>query len=97
MSKNYYNCKKTLEQNTKLGKLRLGTGMGPFSAPSKAWTNNLAMIIGLLAFAAGVANAKVEFKHHNNTELAEVLQQVHNRSVSTSLLAYATNKCSTLN
>merc|ERR1712241_202628 len=79
MSKNYSNCKKTLEQNTKLGKLRLGNGMGPFSAPSKAWPNNLAMIIGLLAFAAGVANAKVEFKHHNNTELAEVLQQVHNR------------------
>jgi len=68
-----------LEKTTKLGKLRLGTGMGPFSAPSKAWTSNAALFFGLMAIAAGVASAKVEFKHHNNTELAEVLQQVHNR------------------
>ena len=33
----------------------------------------------LLAVVIGLADADVEFKHHNNTEMAEILQQVHNR------------------
>merc|ERR1712051_734717 len=33
----------------------------------------------LLFIQASVQAGKVEFKHHNNTEMAEVLQQVHNR------------------
>ena len=39
------------------------------------------MVFYLWAFILLVASVKaeVEFKHHNNTELAAVLQQVHNR------------------
>ena len=39
------------------------------------------MVCYLWAFVLLVASVKaeVEFKHHNNTELAAVLQQVHNR------------------
>jgi len=33
----------------------------------------------LLFIQASVQAGKVEFKHHNNTEMAEVLQQIHNR------------------
>ena len=33
----------------------------------------------LLAVVIGLADADVEFKHHNNTDMAEILQQVHNR------------------
>ena len=35
----------------------------------------------LLFIQASVQAGKVEFKHHNNTEMAEVLQQIHNRLV----------------
>ena len=35
--------------------------------------------VAAVAFLASSASAAVEFKHHNNTELAEVLQRVHNR------------------
>merc|ERR1711935_586906 len=45
-------------------------------APGKAM---LAYLWALLAFVAFGARAEVEFKHHNNTEMAAVLQQVHNR------------------
>merc|ERR1712038_656256 len=45
-------------------------------APGKAM---LAYLWALLAFVAFSARAEVEFKHHNNTEMAAVLQQVHNR------------------
>ena len=45
-------------------------------APGKAM---LAYLWALLAFMAFGAWAEVEFKHHNNTEMAAVLQQVHNR------------------
>ena len=41
----------------------------------------LAYLWALLAFVAFSARAEVEFKHHNNTEMAAVLQQVHNRCV----------------
>ena len=37
----------------------------------------------LLFIQASVQAGKVEFKHHNNTEMAEVLQQIHNRLVFT--------------
>ena len=33
----------------------------------------------LFAVFVSVAAGNVEFKHHNNTEMAEVLQQIHNR------------------
>jgi len=36
-------------------------------------------IAGVVTLAAGAASKEVEFKHHNNTELAETLQKVHNR------------------
>ena len=45
-------------------------------APGKA----MAFLAAFLALVAYV-NAEVEFKHHNNTEMAAVLQQVHNRLV----------------
>jgi len=32
----------------------------------------------LLMIVVGLAMAEVEFKHHNNTEMAEVLQKIHN-------------------
>ena len=47
-------------------------------APGKAM---LAYLWALLAFVAFSARGEVEFKHHNNTEMAAVLQQVHNRCV----------------
>ena len=47
-------------------------------APGKAM---LAYLWALVAFMAFMAKAEVEFKHHNNTEMAAVLQQVHNRWV----------------
>jgi len=41
------------------------------------------MLVGLTSFLTIcfvlMVHAKVEFKHHNNTEMAAVLQQVHNR------------------
>jgi hypothetical protein len=40
----------------------------------------LGALVALVALV-GSANAAVEFKHHNNTEMAAVLQQVHNRLV----------------
>jgi len=43
-------------------------------APGKA----MAFLAAFIALVACV-NAEVEFKHHNNTEMAAVLQQVHNR------------------
>merc|ERR1712038_2103348 len=36
-----------------------------------------AVLAGLMVIAA--VQASVEFKHHNNTEMAEILQQVHNK------------------
>lgn len=33
----------------------------------------------LFTVVVSVAAGNVEFKHHNNTEMAEVLQQIHNR------------------
>ena len=36
-------------------------------------------IAGVVTLAAEAASKEVEFKHHNNTELAETLQKVHNR------------------
>ena len=39
---------------------------------SSAW---LLLLTAVLSVAAG----NVEFKHHNNTEMAEILQQIHNR------------------
>merc|ERR1712018_223289 len=44
-------------------------------APGKAM---LAYLWALVAFLAFMAKSEVEFKHHNNTEMAAVLQQVHN-------------------
>ncbi|XP_059098087.1 carboxypeptidase E-like [Tigriopus californicus] len=45
------------------------------------WTSNLSLLLqGLsVALVASLTSAAVEFKHHNNTELAEVLQRIHNR------------------
>ena len=43
-------------------------------APGKS----MAYLWALIALVASV-KAEVEFKHHNNTEMAAVLQQVHNR------------------
>jgi len=41
------------------------------------------MLVGLVSFVSiclvMMVKAKVEFKHHNNTEMAAVLQQVHNQ------------------
>jgi hypothetical protein len=45
------------------------------------WAPGKAIMAFLWAFGAFLAcvSAEVEFKHHNNTEMAAVLQQVHNR------------------
>merc|ERR1712062_216042 len=55
--------------------LARGQNLGNIWAPGKT------MVCYLWAFILLVASVKaeVEFKHHNNTELAAVLQQVHNR------------------
>merc|ERR1711935_830590 len=57
------------------GSLNFGKFTG-HRAPGKAM---LAYLWALLAFVAFGVQAEVEFKHHNNTEMAAVLQQVHNR------------------
>jgi hypothetical protein len=44
---------------------------------ASTWATILTFIAASSAFAA----KEVEFKHHNNTELAETLQKVHNRYV----------------
>ena len=35
--------------------------------------------LALFTILVSVAAGNVEFKHHNNTEMAEILQQIHNR------------------
>lgn len=40
--------------------------------------DNKPVFLAIMAFLAS-AQAQVEFKHHNNTELAEVLQKIHNK------------------
>ena len=46
------------------------------------FTASWSIVAGLVVAVAVAAEAKqVEFKHHNNTELAETLQKVHNRCV----------------
>merc|ERR1712141_389247 len=50
----------------KLGLMAIGRQMGVY-------------FLVLLFIQASVQAGKVEFKHHNNTEMAEVLQQIHNR------------------
>jgi len=57
------------------GSLNFGKLTG-HRAPGKAM---LAYLGAFLAFLALGVQAEVEFKHHNNTEMAAVLQQVHNR------------------
>merc|ERR1719491_1073022 len=57
------------------GSLNFGKFTG-HRAPGKAM---LAYLGAFLAFLALGVQAEVEFKHHNNTEMAAVLQQVHNR------------------
>jgi len=37
------------------------------------------LLVSLLALGINFVQAKVNFKHHNNTEMAEILQQVHNK------------------
>ena len=37
------------------------------------------MFLVLLSVLVNASAGNVEFKHHNNTEMAEVLQQIHNR------------------
>ena len=59
------------------GSLNFGKFTG-HRAPGKAM---LAYLGAFLAFLALGVQAEVEFKHHNNTEMAAVLQQVHNRWV----------------
>lgn len=57
--------------------LARGQKIGVFSrAPGKI----MAYLWALMALVA-LVRAEVEFKHHNNTEMAAVLQQVHNRWV----------------
>ena len=36
------------------------------------------VVMATILVIAGV-QANLEFKHHNNTEMAEILQQVHNK------------------
>ena len=63
------------------GSLNFGKFTG-HRAPGKAM---LAYLGAFLAFLALGVQAEVEFKHHNNTEMAAVLQQVHNRWVKSLL------------
>ena len=58
----------TLAGGQKSGKLS--------KAPGKA----MACLWALMVLVT-LVKAEVEFKHHNNTEMAAVLQQVHNRCV----------------
>lgn len=37
------------------------------------------LLVASITIVAAVSAGNVEFKHHNNTEMAEVLQQIHNR------------------
>ena len=37
------------------------------------------VFIVLFSVLVNASAGNVEFKHHNNTEMAEVLQQIHNR------------------
>merc|ERR1719336_260308 len=46
------------------------------SSPARGWC--WATVL-LLAAAPATLASKLEFKHHNNTELAAILQQVHNQ------------------
>ena len=50
--------------------------LGKSRAPGKA----MAYLWAFMALVAFV-KAEVDFKHHNNTEMAAVLQQIHNRWV----------------
>ena len=50
--------------------------LGGFMAAGKQFG---VVFVVVLSIIASVAAGNVDFKHHNNTEMAEVLQQVHNR------------------
>ena len=59
-----------------------GSTEGITSKNQKRFDANFEMgIFCLVLFTVivSVAAGNVEFKHHNNTEMAEVLQQIHNR------------------
>lgn len=45
---------------------------GPTNRPAED------MIVAIFLLVIGSAVAKVDFKHHNNTEMAEELQKIHN-------------------
>merc|ERR1711981_721090 len=55
--------------------LARGQNLGNIWAPGKAIMAFLWALVTLVV----LVQAEVEFKHHNNTEMAAVLQQVHNR------------------
>ena len=64
--------------NRALG-LKKATPSPKMGALTPSWGTRAATLLALASFLVGLAQAKVEFKHHNNTEMAEILQQVHNR------------------
>jgi len=66
----------TRTPNRALG-LKIATKSPKMGFLPQSWGSKA--LLALLSCLLGLAQAKVEFKHHNNTEMAEILQQVHNR------------------
>ena len=74
-------------ENSKKSRKTLATsiinkrGLSPKSGLMAIGRQTGVYFLVLLFIQASVQAGKVEFKHHNNTEMAEVLQQIHNRLV----------------
>ena len=54
-------------------------GSVPTSGLMAAGKHMAVCLVVCFAIIVTVSAGNVEFKHHNNTEMAEVLQQIHNR------------------
>ena len=69
----------TEKPNSALGFIKAAAKRPKMGLVSPSWGPRTLVFSALAVLLVGLAQADVEYKHHNNTEMAEILQQVHNR------------------
>ena len=66
------------DPNSAVG-LKVATKRPKMGLVSPSWGPKAVLFSAMACLLLGIVQADVEYKHHNNTEMAEILQQVHNR------------------
>ena len=66
------------DPNSAVG-LKVATKRPKMGLFSPSWGPKAVLFSAMACLLLGIVQADVEYKHHNNTEMAEILQQVHNR------------------